>query len=435
MRAGVVAMSCAAMLLAICGLGGVGTASASVPPLGPAFEFGVAQSGFQSEGYNRDSNWVRYGNQGRVAHRVGNAVDFYHRYAEDIARAKSLGVGIYRTSVEWSRVESSRGRDDPAGWAFYDRVIRAVVDAGMRPMITLNHWVHPGWAVDLGGWNRPQMSADLVRFAERVVDRYSWADPLWITFNEPTEYVRRELMYGGVAPQNVGLMADGIVAAHRAIHRYIHRVQPGAQVSSNMAYYPIAGLQTWLESVFPQRMRDTLDFVGVDHYYSFSVTDASVANGASGEFWKSSQAPESIYYVLRHVAQQFPGKQIRVIENGLATDPQGRRPDGYRRADHLRDTVYWLQRARQDGIDVASYNYWSLTDNYEWGDFDSRFGLYTVDAERDPTLTRHPTDAVAAYREITRDNGVRPGYRPTRMPVTCSLVAVPDSCANPAVVR
>lgn len=142
--------------------------------------------------------------------------------------------------------------------------------------------------------------------------------------------------------------------------------------------------------------------------------------------------------MLRHVAGgQFPGKPIRVIENGLATDPAGRRPDGYRRSDHLRDTVYWLQRAKQDGIPVKSYNYWSLTDNYEWGgDFDSRFGLFTVDVRRDPSLTRRPTDGVAAYREITRAGGGVPAdYRPTRMPVPCSLVDVPDSCADPAVVR
>ena len=188
---------------------GVAPTRAAVPDLGPSFQFGVAQSGFQSEGYNRDSNWLRYSNQGKVPQRVGRAVDFFHQYAGDIARAKSLGVGIYRTSVEWSRVEPAPGHDDPAGWAFYDRVIRAVVDAGMRPMITLNHWVHPGWEVDRGGWNRPGMAADYVAFAKRVVNRYAWAKPMWITFNEPTEYVRREVQYGGVRPVNLGRMSTG----------------------------------------------------------------------------------------------------------------------------------------------------------------------------------------------------------------------------------
>ncbi|MGV9411266.1 family 1 glycosylhydrolase [Nocardia sp. NPDC003693] len=414
---------------------GAGPAGADVPGLGDDFEFGVAQSGFQSEGYSPDSNWLRYGDQGRVREPIGNSVDFFHNYAADIERARSLGVGIYRTSVEWSRVETVPGSDDPAGWAFYDAVIARIVGSGMRPMITLNHWVHPGWEVDRGGWNRPEMSSELVDFARRVVDRYAWARPLWITFNEPTEYVRRELMYGGLRPENAGAMVSGIVAAHRDIYRHIHSVQPDAQVSSNLAYIPIPGVQSWLEQLFPEQMRESLDFIGVDHYYSTSVTDLSAAYGATGEFWKSTQAPESIYYVLRHIAARFPGKPIRVIENGLATGPDGGRDDGYTRGDHLRDTVYWLQRAKADGVDVVSYNYWSLTDNYEWGDYSARFGLYTVDAQHDPSLTRHPTDGVAAYRDITARGGVPSDYKPTRYPVTCSLVAVPDSCAAPAVVE
>ncbi|MBD0023406.1 family 1 glycosylhydrolase [Gordonia pseudamarae] len=410
-------------------------AGAAVPPLGSDFEFGVAQAGFQSEGHNRDSNWVRYGDQGKVRQKVGNSVDFYHRYLQDIARAKALGVRIYRTSVEWSRVQPRPGRFDDVGWAFYDRVIRAVVDAGMRPMITLNHWVHPGWEVDRGGWNRTGMADDMVAFGTRVADRYSWADPLWITFNEPTEYVRRELMYGGVRPENATRMVDGIIDAHRRLYRHIHAVQPGAEVSTNMAYFPVPGLGPWLEGLFPERLRDSMDFIGVDNYYSLSVTDLSVALAATGELWKASQAPESIYYVLRHLAGRYPGVPIRIIEAGMAGAPNGVRPDGYRRGDHLWDTVYWVQRARQDGVTVISFNYWSITDNYEWGDYGPRFGLYSVDVHHDRSLTRTPTDAVAGYRQITRQGGVPTGYRPTRLPVACSLVSVPDSCRYPAVVR
>ncbi|WP_374237959.1 family 1 glycosylhydrolase [Gordonia sp. 'Campus'] len=406
----------------------------SISPLGDGFDFGVSTSGFQSEGYNRDSNWLRYSNTGRTHDRVGNAVDFFHKYEEDIARAKSLGVSIYRTSVEWSRVQPTPGAFDPAGWAFYDRVVKAIVAAGMTPMITLNHWVHPGWEVDRGGWNRPGMADDLVVFARAAIDRYKWADPMWITFNEPTEYVRRELMYGGISLANVPAMADGIVRAHREIYRHAHAVQPGAEVSSNLAFLPIPGVQGATEAVFQKRMKGAMDFVGVDHYYSLSINDASVANGATDSFYKASQAPESIYYVLRYIAGQFPGLPIRIVENGLATNRTQPRPDGYTRGDHLRDTVYWIQRAAQDGIPVVSYNYWSLTDNYEWGSYASQFGLYSVNV-KDPALPRVPTDAVEAYRRITSTGGVPTDYRPTREPVPCSLVAVPDSCTNPVTAR
>jgi beta-glucosidase len=407
----------------------------ALPPLPAGFAVGVATSGFQVEGCNRDSNWLRYSDTGRVPQRVGGAVDFCHRYADDIALARSTGATVFRFSVEWSRVQPTPERFDPAGWEFYDRVVRAVIDAGMRPMITLNHWVHPGWEVDRGGWNRPGMADDMIAFGSAVADRYTWARPMWVTFNEPTEYVRRELTYGGLSPLNTGRMADGIIRAHRALYRHIHTRQPAAVVTSNIAHLPIPGLQPALEDAFPRRMAGTLDVIGVDQYYSVSAGDLSASAAATGEFWRASQAPEAIFYVLRHMAHRFPGIPLYVVENGLATDPSGRRPDGYRRADHLRDTVYWIQRAIADGIEVVGYNYWSLTDNYEWGEYAPRFGLWTVDARTDPTLTRRPTDGVAALRQITADHGVAADYRPTRSPVTCSLVAVPDSCSRPVAVR
>ncbi len=411
------------------------SAAEGLPALPADFEFGVAQSGFQSEGFNQDSNYLRYGNEGKLHEPVGNAVDFFHQYEGDVAKAASIGVDNYRLSVEWSRIEPQPGVDDAAGWAFYDAVIGRIVASGMRPMITLNHWVHPGWAVDRGGWNNPEMAAALTAFGRRVVDRYTWAEPIWITFNEPSEYVRRELTYGGLAPVNTGLMVDGIIEAHRAITTYIHAVQPGGQVSSNIAYIPLPGVEPALEAVFSDRMVDSFDFIGVDQYYSIAPSELSSFAASGGSFWNLPQSPESMYYVLRYFATKYPNKPLRVIENGLATDADQNRADGYRRDDHLRDTVYWIQRARQDGINIVSYNYWSLTDNYEWGEYGPRFGLYSVDTVHDPALTRRPTVAVAAYREITEHHGVPSTYRPTRQPAPCSLIALPDSCGDPVLVE
>src|SRR5699024_12073261 len=103
-------------------------------------------------------------------------------------------------------------------------------------------------------------------------------------------------------------------------------------------------------------------------------------------------------------------------------------------SDALRNDVYWIQRAVADGIDVIGYNYWSLTDNYEWGSYQPRFGLFTVDVLTDPTLTRHPTDAVDTYRGITARGGVPGGYIPSEAPQPCSLVDIPSSCLEPVTV-
>ncbi|WP_405494810.1 family 1 glycosylhydrolase [Nocardia sp. NBC_00511] len=402
----------------------------TVPGLGDDFHWGVAAAGFQNEGHALDSNWLRYVDTHPDYDRYGDSVDFYDHYASDIALAKSLGVNTYRLSIEWARVQPQPGSWDENGFAFYDKVIAAIRAAGMRPMITLDHWVYPGWEADRGGWNNPGMVGDWLSNMRTVVDRYTGDDPMWVTINEPFAYILNEVRNGGLPATEVPTMQDRLAQAHNSIYDYIHARQPGAMVTSNVAYVPAA------DPIVNGGMLDLiaakLDFVGIDYYYGMSpdvVTQYSAF--ASSELWKLPLQADGIYYTLRHFAHLFPGKPLYIVENGMPTENGKPRADGYTRADDLRDTMYWLQRAKADGMNVIGYNYWSLTDNYEWGSYTPRFGLYTVDALTDPTLTRHPTDAVDAYRAITHADGVPATYLPTRPPATCSLVDAIDSCADP----
>jgi beta-glucosidase len=408
--------------------------TSSIAPLGPKFLWGVATAGFQSEGSSPDSNWTRYVAANTKDDPVGTSVDFLHRYASDIRLAANLGVKVYRLSIEWARLEPQPGVRDPAAWAYYDHVIAAIKAAGMRPMITLDHWVYPGWEAAKGGWARPGMLDDWLANAKRVVDRYASYDPLWITINEPTAYLLMETQNKGLNPVLAPYFLSQLVTAHSAIYDYIHSVQPGAMVSSNVAYIPTA--EPVLDTLFVDQVSKRLDFIGIDYYYPVAVTDvltpsASALNAFLGTQWNAKLAPEGIYYALRHYADQFPGKPLFIVENGMPTDNGLPRSDGYTRADNLRDTVYWLQRAKAAGMNVIGYNYWSLTDNYEWGSYQPRFGLYTVNVLTDPTLTRHPTDAVAAYQQVIAAGGVPGSYLPTRPPQTCSLVDFLSSCLDP----
>ena len=397
--------------------------------LPPGFLWGVSSSGFQSEGSSPDSNWTRYVAAGKTDDKVGSAVDFRHRYRSDIALAKSLGVTVFRVSVEWARIEPKPGVVDRRELAYYDDLIAAIVSAGMRPMITLDHWVYPGWVAARGGWADASTPRAWLRNARFVVDRYARANPLWITINEPTIYAVNELRMGGLPVSASVTMRDRLVDVHTSIYRYIHQRQPGAMVSSNIAYVPT--VEPIVDAAFVDRVRDSLDFIGVDYYYSASVTDLSAINAATGKNWNATVSADGIYYALRDLARRYPGTPLYVVETGMPTENGAPRADGYRRGDHLRDLVYWVGRARADHIPVIGFNYWSLTDNYEWGSYTPRFGLYTVDVTTDPTLRRQPTDAVPAYRDITARNGVGSAYRPTRPAQWCSLAAAPASCGQP----
>ncbi|MFB7717932.1 family 1 glycosylhydrolase [Nocardia sp. NPDC056100] len=404
-------------------------APTQVAPLGSDFLWGVAASGFQSEGDAPDSNWSRYVAQGKTDDPYRDSIDFHSRFRSDIQLAKNLGVKVYRMGIEWARVQPQPGVWDENGLKFYDDVISTITAAGMQPMLTLDHWVYPGWEVDRGGWNNPAIVSDWLANARTVVDRYAHFNPLWVTFNEPVMYMLNETRHGGISAATIPAMTDRIAQAHNGIYDYIHRVQPGAMVTSNVAYIPTA--EDAINGPLMNAIATKLDYIGIDYYYGMSPDDM---RAISTELWKNSLQPEGIYYALQHYSRAFPGKPLYIVENGMPTENGLPRADGYTRADDLRDTVYWIQRAKADGMNVIGYNYWSLTDNYEWGSYTPRFGLYTVDVLTDPTLTRKPTDAVPAYTAITANSGVPADYRPTRDPKACSLVDAVASCADPVTV-
>ncbi|MEW2354959.1 family 1 glycosylhydrolase [Spirillospora sp. NPDC029432] len=385
------------------------------------FLWGVSTSGFQSEGSAPDSNWSRYVEKkaSGIKDPYKNAVDFRHRYPEDVQRARDLGVNVFRTSLEWARIEPRRGVRDERELAYYDDLVRRIKAAGMRPMLTLDHWVHPGWVVDQGSWDDPRTSADWLRHARFMVERYRGQGVIWITFNEASQYIYHETMMRPMHPGQLLAMRDALIRTHRAAYDMIHEVDPGAPVSTNVAYGSV--FNGVFDAALFNEVTDKLDFIGIDYYYGASLQNWSAINAATGEYWKVDPEPEGLYYVLRNYQRRLPHLPLYIVENGMPTDDGKPRPDGYRRTDHLRDHLYWVQRAIADGVKVIGYNHWSLTDNYEWGGYRPRFGLYTVDVLNDPALTRRPTDGVAAYRSIIANRGVPGGYVPVRKPAWCSI--------------
>src|SRR6185437_1998505 len=113
------------------------------------------------------------------------------------------------------------------------------------------------------------------------------------------------------------------------------------------------------------------------------------------------------YQLLRDQHRVFPGKPILVIENGCVTVA-----DHVTRSEYVRRHLLEVQRAAAEGIPVVAYLCWSITSNREWGlhfDHNSDFGLYHIDLDVDPALTRVPTEAAERYREII---GARSAERP-----------------------
>ncbi|MBC8950647.1 6-phospho-beta-glucosidase [Xenorhabdus sp. TS4] len=115
------------------------------------------------------------------------AIDFYHRYSEDIALFAEMGFKCLRTSIAWSRIFPHGDDKQPneAGLAFYDRLFDEMAKYGIQPLITLSHYEMPWTLVKkYGGWGDRRLIAFFERYARTVLTRYQSKVKLWLTFNE-----------------------------------------------------------------------------------------------------------------------------------------------------------------------------------------------------------------------------------------------------------
>jgi len=158
------------------------------------FRWGVATAAYQIEGAAQQdgrgpSIWDTFARTpGRVhaGHTGDVACDHYHRYREDVALMRDLGVGTYRFSVAWPRIRpDGAGPVNPRGIDFYERLVDALLEAGIAPMLTLYHWDLPQALEDLGGWANRDTAYHFAEYASAVFGRLGDRVPTWTTLNEP----------------------------------------------------------------------------------------------------------------------------------------------------------------------------------------------------------------------------------------------------------
>ena len=158
------------------------------------FLWGAATAAFQIEGaWDEDgkgeSIWDRFSQTpGKIANGDnGNiACDHYHRYADDIALMQQIGLQAYRFSISWPRIlPTGRGTANPLGLDFYERLVDALLAAGIQPFITLYHWDLPQALQDQGGWAQREVCGYFAEYAAMLVERLGDRVSHWATFNEP----------------------------------------------------------------------------------------------------------------------------------------------------------------------------------------------------------------------------------------------------------
>ena len=155
----------------------------------PGFLWGAASAPHQNEGNNTNSDmWALEQLPGSsFAEPSAGAVDFYHRWKEDIDLLKSLGFNAFRFGIEWARVEPSRGEFSTAELAHYRAIIDYCLAQGIEPVVTLHHFSSPLWFAKAGGWGSPEAVdrfGDYVNVVCDILDGVTWV----ATINEPNMF-------------------------------------------------------------------------------------------------------------------------------------------------------------------------------------------------------------------------------------------------------
>jgi len=432
-----------------------------------SFVWGAAASAFQVEGAAREdgrseSIWdrfcatpgkVRNGDTGEVA------CDFYHRYPEDLALMKELGLDAFRFSVAWPRiVPQGRGAVNEAGLDFYDRLVEELLGAEIEPYVTLYHWDLPQELEDQGGWVVRETAEAFVEYAEVVARRLGDRVGNWITQNEPR--VAAWLGYGlGIhAPGRQGI-ADMLAAGHHILLSHglaaevLRRDVPGARVGIALdlnpvdpasdsdedraaaraadgennrwfldpvfrAEYPADILERFAPAAPPVRDGDMakiaapIDLLGVN-YYTRRVVQATDGGGFTDVYQSDSAhtdigweiVPETLHELLVRLRDEYAPASISITENGAAFedirlhDGQVEDPE---RQQYIADHIAAVERAVEAGVPVEGYFVWSLLDNFEWAEgYRRRFGIVYVDY---PTLERVPKASFHWYRDFIAEH-------------------------------
>lgn len=218
------------------------------------FVWGAATSSYQIEGTGRDSGkgqniWDVFTKEpGRVyeGHTGDIACDHYHRFREDVAYMKELGLKGYRFSIDWSRVlPEGTGKVNEKGIDFYNALIDELLEQGIEPYITLYHWELPYEIYKKGGWMNPEIVEWFGQYARLVAERFSDRVKYFFTLNEPQCFVGLGFLQGCHAPGVKAPLRDTFEMAHNALKahgRAVQMLRAYGKQNVQIGYAPTSGM-------------------------------------------------------------------------------------------------------------------------------------------------------------------------------------------------
>jgi beta-glucosidase len=420
------------------------------------FVFGAATAAYQIEGSadvdgRGPSIWDRFSHTpGKTVNgETGDvACDHYRRWEADVDLMAELSLEAYRFSIAWPRIQpAGEGPWNPMGLAFYDRLVDRLLEKGIEPHATLYHWDLPQALQDKGGWGNRDTAKRFADYAATIATVLGDRLVTLATHNEPFCTATLGHETGKFAPglrdpalaaqvSHQLLLSHGLaIKAMRAVSPraalgIVLNQSPTTPASSSpedirLAHAEYAKMVRWyMEPVFLGRypvcgdiehypvvesgdmnlIAAPIDFLGINYYTRIwaSTSEPPIPSpkllGVNDMGWEIY--PDGLAELLLSHHQTYRLPPIYICENGIACADElveGSVNDAGR-IDYVRRHLASVARARDAGVDVRGYFYWSLMDNYEWDSgYAKRFGMVHVDY---PTQTRTAKASAQWYRDL-----------------------------------
>ena len=401
------------------------------------FLWGAASAAHQIEGayledgkgmgiwdtFEQETGYIIRNENGNVA------CDHYHRYREDVAIMKELGLKSYRFSVSWPRVmPEGYGTVNEKGLQFYIDLVNELTEAGIEPMVTLFHWNLPTAIYELGGWENPQVVDWFEQYTDVVTTALGKKVKYWMTFNEPQLFIGAGLNAGVFAPfekkstEALMRISKNVYLAHGKAVRIIRKncqnsivgmaptgeiviprdmnaesIERARKLSFSMKKESFTSSITWwsdpvffgkipedAQAIFGECLpvlteeeweivTEPLDFYGFNIYQGLEDLDSTEEYGpyAYPGSPKTSMdwnvTPEVLYWSCRFLYERY-GKPIMITENGMSSFDWvslDGKVHDPNRIDFLHRYLRSIKDAVSEGIPVLGYQYWSIMDNFE----------------------------------------------------------------------
>ncbi|MBW4654925.1 MAG: family 1 glycosylhydrolase [Kaiparowitsia implicata GSE-PSE-MK54-09C] len=250
------------------------------------------------------------------------------------------------------------------------------------------------------GWTRPQVSLNTycsdLYWAEKVLWDLLLVPERGIKPAEVKDYIHSKADALELALESALLPFRKDLPYY--IGRLVHRISNGVGARS----FDLSQFEPLMQALNASPRPSVCDFIGLDYYDPFVAhvfrlprfTDFEfkskgirswLMTGITSKWWDWRSLPEGLHFFCQHYSQDLGDRPILIAENGMAlrrrpdNSVAARRNDQLHRSKFLELHVEQVQRLRQDGVPLLGYLHWSLTDNYEWGSYTPRFGLFSID--------------------------------------------------------